>query len=186
MPHTHRCVPTQDGNTYFSTVRAYNPGGLSTVASSDGVRVDVTAPDIQGDDHGLEHVSVTSNPALTTLVAAWPTAGGVSEFLWKVGTTSHANDVLELASAGTASTATITNIAPPLAVGTTYYVDVFARTAVGVFLYAHGSMLADNTPPLITGLLANGGALFNSSTPTLNATYVACLVSKRCVFPPAG
>ena len=151
---------------------------MSTVAASDGVRIDVTAPDILSDEHGLEHVSVTANPALTTLVAAWPTAGGVSEFLWKVGMAPHGDDLLSLTSAGTANTATITNIAPPLDVGTTYYVDVFARTAVGVFLYAHGSMLADNTPPFIAGLLANGGALFNSSTPTLNATYVVVCVFK--------
>lgn len=101
-------------------VRAVNPAGLSTLATSDGVRVDVTAPDVLSDGSELEHVAVRSNPALTSLHASWSSAGGVSEFLWKIGTTAHSSEFLALASVGTAAQATLTELAPPLAVGTTY------------------------------------------------------------------
>lgn len=56
-----------------------------------------------------------------------------------------------------------------------YFVDVFARSPVGVFLYAHGSMLADNTPPLVTGLLDAGGSSFDAFDAVLGVSYDASL-----------
>lgn len=51
-----------------------------------------------------------------------------------------------------------------------YYVDVYSRSAAGLILYAHGSMLADDTPPLIVGL-AEGQSVVTNGNGTLLATY---------------
>ena len=179
-------VGLQTFATYYSSVRAVNPGGLSATGLSDGVRIDPTAPDLSEGVDGVEHVDLQSNPTLTALTGTWPSVGGAFEFFWKIGTSVHGDDLVGLTSVGTAASAAVTGLSPPLVINQTYFVDVFVRTDAGLSLYAHGSLLADNTPPVILGLLQSGGAEFSGISPGLTATYDASVHMLDVSWPPAA
>jgi len=118
-----------NGVMYYWSVRATNRAGLvSTVGSSDGIRVDTTAPGrpIVTDDG--EYAT-----SLSTMHASWTAVdpeSGISEYEYAIGTVAGGTDILGWTSAGTANEVTKSGLA--LTNGLTYYWAVRAHNGAGL------------------------------------------------------
>ena len=123
-------IRLEDGGTYYTNVRAKNgAGGLSAVGSTDGVKIDSTAPTtpVVIDDGDTTSV-------LDRLHAVWTSddpESGIAEYTYCIGTSPGGTDVLGWTSVGTRKEADVTGLAldPVLR----YYFSVKARSGAGAW-----------------------------------------------------
>ncbi|MFN8035841.1 MAG: hypothetical protein U0V73_07905 [Acidimicrobiia bacterium] len=130
---TRNGLTLSNGTTYYVSVRATDTvGNTSTVATSNGVTVDTTAPSTGTVNDGLS-ADVTWQTSTSTVDANWTgfadPASGIASYEYAIGTTSGGTDIVDWTSTGTATTVTKTGLA--LGNGTTYYVSVRATDQVG-------------------------------------------------------
>lgn len=150
-------------------MRAVNPAGLWTLASSNGVRIDITAPSLtEVDGSLLQDVDVQTNVNLTVIDARWPVAGGVFEFYWKVGRIRHGDDVQPLTAVGT-FVHVVLEVDPPLIVGAVY-VTVGAHTHT----HTHPSSVSLLTP--LSPLCADTTSMCTRAAPRGSS----CMPTARC------
>jgi hypothetical protein len=130
-----------NGATYYVSVKAENGVGLqSSVRSSDGIyvklaaAVDTTAPaavTAVNDGTGTDTDVTASSTALS---ANWPASSdaesGITEYWYSIGTSAGGTNILNWASAGTATAITRTGLS--LMSGTTYYISVKAENGAGL------------------------------------------------------
>src|SRR6185436_5521401 len=85
-----------DGTQYFVTVRATNNVGLTVTATSDGVRVDATAP-TGGTVNDGTAADRDWQSSLTTISANWSgfadAQSGITRYEWGIGTSAGATNV---------------------------------------------------------------------------------------------
>ncbi len=147
------------GTLYYSTVRAWNPSGLSTTSTSDGVMVDTTPPvagyvnDGTGTDLGYQ-------ASTTSLSANWDSfvdpESGIVDYEWAIGTTPGAQDVQAFLSMGIVTTGT--NGSLTLTPGATYYSTIRATNGVGQTAIATSDGVGiDTTPPTADSGFVNDG-----------------------------
>lgn len=144
-----------------------NPAGLWTLASSNGVRIDITAPSLtEVDGSLLQDVDVQTNVNLTVIDARWPVAGGVFEFYWKVGRIRHGDDVQPLTAVGT-FVHVVLEVDPPLIVGAVY-------VTVGAHTRPHTPLLGQLT--LASPLCAGTTSMCTRAAPRGSS----CMPTARC------
>ena len=193
------------GTEYFCTVVAYDLVGQSVSASSRGVVVDTTPPQV-GDvldlaptsmQEGLGHVDIDTVAAPTSVHATWADwsdpESGLVLVEWAVGTTPGANDI------------TAWSVAPPGALSVSYDLRAAGVTvSPGTILYASARMTnglgltaqatSDGVTVLATGsvagspdLVVNANVLLVPATPMLDATdNTWCACSGGAVFDPVS
>ena len=125
---------------YYINVEAVTASGKRFSASSNGVTVDTSPPELVGP---IEHFDVTFStvePTIfqgnnDTISASWvfrDPQSGVEEYLWAIGSYPYGEDIQELVSVGTATRATNSNLLGLLEANTTYYVTVIAVNGAGL------------------------------------------------------
>ena len=125
---------------YYITVVATTTSGYQVMASSNGVTIDITPPELI---RGIQHFDVTFNPSQPvsfqgsndTISVSWQFAdaeSGISEYTWSIGTSPGAANVMNYTSAGTATYAINNDLAGLLTHNTTYYVSVVAVNGAGL------------------------------------------------------
>ena len=172
-------LPLASGGIYYVTVRATNGAGLTTVVSSDGVKVDATPPSVGTVNDGAGP-DIDTQLSTTALSANWSgffdADSGVSGYEWAIGTVAGGTDVLPFTSVGTATSATRTGLS--LLLGPTYYVTVRATNGAGLAGSATSDGVGlevppDATPPL-AGIVNDGtgtDADAQQSTSSLSANW---------------
>ena len=119
----------KQGQTYYINVRARNSlGKAGNVGSSDGITVDTTAPSAP-----IVLRSAAYTGSYREIAASWSSSdaeSGISEYIYSVGSTPGAVDVLSWKSAGTQASLTIASLF--LIDGHTYYVSVKAKNGAGI------------------------------------------------------
>ena len=117
------------GSTYYINVRARNTlGKPGFVGSSDGIKVDLSAPPAPVVTDG----GLWTNSA-SQLTASWTCSdpeSGIAEYKYAVGTTPHGTNVLNWTSAGTNTSLMILGLT--LADGGQYYISVKAVNNAGL------------------------------------------------------
>ncbi|MBI2930505.1 MAG: hypothetical protein HYY16_02545, partial [Planctomycetes bacterium] len=121
------------GTTYTVTVRAINGAGLSTTASSDGVRVDDTPP-AGGTVNDGPSSDIDWQNYTWQLSSNWTgftdPESGIFSYEWAIGTSPGATDIQPFVSVGTVTSGA--NGSLSLAAGLTYYVTVRATNGSGL------------------------------------------------------
>lgn len=119
-----------DSQQYFVNVRAKDGlGHLSDVNSSDGIRVDASAPVAGGPvvDGGSFATS------LTTLTGSWPAftdaGSGVAEYSYSIGTTVGGTNTKDWTSNGASLTINLSNLT--LSDAQQYFINVRAKDGLG-------------------------------------------------------
>jgi len=179
------------GEWYVTTVRCVNGAGAYVDMDSDGVQLDVTAPDT--DEAVIRHtahaVHVDVQAVGDTLHASWAgfrdPESPVVAFAWAVGTAPHTTDVLPVTHVGAATSA---HAALALTDGTTYFVTVYAYNRAGlVSASSSGGVTVDTSAPApVTSValqLDHPDALAGwiASADTLTATWDASSESHTAV-----
>ncbi len=121
-----------DGTTYFVSVRATDTvGNVSSVATSNGVTVDTTAPTpgTVNDGMGADIDWQTAAEFNANWSGFSDTDSGLAEYQYAIGTTAGGTDVQPWTSVGVATSASTTSAT--FVVGTVYYVSVRAVDEVG-------------------------------------------------------
>lgn len=125
---------------YYITVEAVTASGKRFSASSNGVVIDTSPPELV---RAIDHYDVafsTVEPTIfqgnnDTISASWAfrdPQSGVVEYLWAIGSYPYGEDVQQLVSVGTATQATNSNLLGLLEANTTYYVTVIAVNGAGL------------------------------------------------------
>lgn len=163
------------GTAYFVNVRARDGGGnTSTVASSDGITVDLAAPvGLTVSDEGAFTGSTTQ------LAASWPgvtdALSGVGSYSYSIGTSAGADDVKGWTSAGANTQATATGLS--LGPDATYFFNVRAVDNVGNVGDVASSdgiqYIADAEPPTAGQVLDEGA--FTRKYNQLSASWAGFL-----------
>ncbi len=118
------------GYTYYFTVRAINGAGLSSVnGSSDGIKVDLTAPAAPTvyDDGDYTY-------SQDSLRASWLSSdseSGLAEYSFCIGTAPGQSDIIGWSSTGVQSWAAVSGLT--LQSGVRYYFTVKARNGAGLW-----------------------------------------------------
>jgi len=153
--HTRTGLTLNDKQTYYITVRAINGAGLTgPAASSDGITVDATPPNVPivTDDGRF-----SADP--TSLHATWGSfdpESGIGCYSYAIGTSLGASDVVGWTDVGLATSVTRTGLA--LQSGVTYYISVRARNAGGLNSPAGSSdgITVDTTAPTVPVVIDSG------------------------------
>lgn len=159
-----------NGTTYFFSVKARNGTGLwSEIGVSDGIRVDFTAPTVPviADDGRF-------TSSADTLHATWNASDpetGVVEFEYRIGIQPGVGDVTAWASTGSSIEVTRTDLT--LNSGCTYYFEVRARNAAGLWSEAGTSdgIMVDLTPPNVPVVTDDGE--YSTDADSLRASWTA-------------
>ena len=169
-----------NGITYFISVRATDSvGNISTTATSDGITVDTDVPVISsvlegaasGDDVDYQNYS----DSLTISWTGSDAASGISVYEYALGTTSGGDETINWASAGTATSDTLTGL--NLTEGSTYYLSARGTDIAGNIsdVLSGDGITIDLTAP--TGTTVNDGIsddiTYTSSDSTLSANWAA-------------
>ena len=141
------------------TVRATNGAGLQTMATSNGVTVDTTAPVATGLPNDGAGADLDYQTSTTTLAANWATVfadaqSTIAGYEWAIGTTSGGTNVQGYTSVGTATSGSNSSLS--LTAGTTYYVTVRATNGAGL----QSTATSDG--------VTVGGLIVTAFTPTLS------------------
>lgn len=127
------------GSTFYVTVRGLNDAGLGSVASSDGVTVDVTPPLVGMISDGDQATDIDVQASTSSLFASWAgfrdPESGISNYEWSIGTAPFATDVRGYSSAGLQLSAAEAGLA--LLSGKTYFVNVRATNRAGLSSTGH-------------------------------------------------
>ena len=154
---------------YISVIATNGALGDSLVGSSDGIRVDATAPTTPVvTDDGVSQANRES------LHATWSSAdaeSGIDKFSYCMGTSAGQQNVVAWTDVGLATSVTRTGL--NLAEASRYYISVRATNKVGLVSEVGSSdgILIDTTPPPAP-TVADDGA-FTSSIDTLHATWTS-------------
>jgi CheY-specific phosphatase CheX len=167
-----------NGTTYYISVRSTdNVGNVSSVASSDGVTIDVTDPAISSVVEGSATGDVDYQNVVDELIISWSgtdTASGITSYEYALGTTSGGTDAIDWTSAGTSTSVTLTSL--NLTEETTYY------------LSARATDVAGNVSDIVTGdgitidLTAPAGTIVNDGTGE-DISYTGSDSSLSAVWP---
>lgn len=159
-----------DGTNYYISVRATNGAKLvSSVGSSDGIIVDLSAP---------AKPTVTDDGAYSTsstqLHAAWTSSdaqSGIVKYEYSIGTSAGATNTLAWTDAGTQTQKTITGLS--LQSGTRYYVNIRATNGAGMLSQVGSSdgILVDTTAPTTPAVTDDGK--YTRNTTTIHATWTS-------------
>ena len=125
---------------YYITVVATTTSGYQVMSSSNGVTIDLTPPVILQE---IQHFDVTFNPSQPimfqgsndTISVSWQFSdaqSGISEYIWAIGTSPGAADVMNHTSVGTATYAINDGLQGLLTHNETYYVTVVAVNGAGL------------------------------------------------------
>jgi hypothetical protein len=163
------------GQIYFVTVRATSGTGATTLASSDGVTVDTSAP-VAGSVNDGPGPDVDLQASTTTIGANWlgftDGQSGITGYAWAIGTTSGGTDVQGFVAVGLAGSAS--NGALALTDGQIYFVTVRATNGAGDTVMASSDgVTVDATGPT-AGTVRDGLASdvdWQFSTTTVNANW---------------
>ncbi|MFA6448574.1 MAG: hypothetical protein WCX65_03815, partial [bacterium] len=160
---------------YYVSVKARNNAMLySEVGTSDGIKVDTTAPTTPQVFLPAAYTSSTS--ALDATWSASDTDSGISEYQLSVGSAAGLSDVKGWFTAGVNTSATISGLS--LANGNTYYINVKAANPAGLWSEVGSSSGAtvDTTLLAAPGTVNDGLAAdenYTASTDTLSANWTA-------------
>ena len=167
------------GSTYYFTVRAYNFQGLVSTytANSNGQYVsgDTTGPGAPSAVRDGTGTDVTGVYSTTTLSGNWDAAidaeSGISAYLYAIGTSTSATNIVSWTNIG--NVLTITNSSLSLPENVTYYVLVKAMNGFGMTGSPRSSngavLLTDGTDPGAPGAVRDGTGLDISTTTTLTS-----------------
>jgi sugar lactone lactonase YvrE len=165
------------GQTYYVTIQATNGAGLSSTATSDGVKVDTTAPVVSGvpTDGATAGTDIAFQASTTTLSANWANVfadaeSGITGYQWKVGTTSGGSQLFDFTTTGISGTsATRSDLS--LADGQTYYETVRATNGAELTSTATSDgVTVDATAPTVT-IGAPSPAVTSGSPVTYAVTF---------------
>lgn len=118
-----------NGQTYYFTVRAVNRAGLvSDVGFSDGIKVDSTPPSQPVVNDGGE--TTPSPDCLHFTVSSTDAESGIAGYIYRVGTSPGADDVVPDIAVGNQSSVTVCSLR--LQEGVRYYVSVKAKNGAGL------------------------------------------------------
>ena len=174
---TNSSLGLADGTTYFVSVRATDTAGnTSTVATSNGVTVDITAPTVgtvnDGSSSDVDWQTSTSNIQAnwSGFSDSWP---GIASYDYAIGTTAGGTQVKSWTSVGTAASMTASSLV--LSDGTTYFVSVRANdTAGNVSTVATSNGVTVDTTAPTPGTVNDGTTsdiTWQNSTSTMQANW---------------
>ncbi|XP_035697583.1 uncharacterized protein LOC118430698 [Branchiostoma floridae] len=130
---------TDGAAVYYITVKAVTGSGRTTLASSSGVYIDVTSPDIQSVDHvdmswdDEEIVQYQgSNSTIAVRYSAFDRESQIAEYFWAIGTAPWGTDIQRLKSNGLRDMAVNSDLEGVLHHGLTYYVTLVAVNGAGL------------------------------------------------------
>ncbi|XP_066300263.1 uncharacterized protein [Branchiostoma lanceolatum] len=149
----------QNSWSYYATVKAYDFVGLSTIAVSQRVTIDITPPlrkDVKIDVGGTFHYSRESVSASWEGLFNDPQSG-VAGYEWAVGSRPGHADIAPFNR--TVDTKATTDPNEPLSLheGHTYYVSVKAYNSAGLVAMATSSAVVVETSPPTIGNVYDGG-----------------------------
>jgi len=169
-----------DGQTYYFSVRAENGAGLlSGITSSDGQTVDASppssvAPVNDGSGSDIDYSSSTEELS-ANWSAAVDTHSGLTRYLFAIGSTPGATDVVDWTD--NALTESMTQAGLSLSHSQTYYVSVRAENGVGLYsTAASDGITIDTSAPSPPGTVNDGPDVdmqFAGSTSELTANWTA-------------
>ncbi|XP_046570853.1 uncharacterized protein LOC124279103 [Haliotis rubra] len=156
------------GMPYYVTVTACNMAGLCTMATSDGVILDVTAPRTGNIIDGTRDEDVQYQASRTFLRCKWrgfqDPESGLDHYEWRVGTTPGGGEILEPTNAGLEEA--IFQTLPrdnQLPLGQTLYTTVRAYNKAGLYSeVTSNGFVIDITPPEVVvtpGILDGYGSI---------------------------
>ncbi|HHW13411.1 MAG TPA: PKD domain-containing protein, partial [Firmicutes bacterium] len=163
-----------NGQTYFIAVRATNGAGLTSVGFSDGIVVDVTAPDPPRVDDLVDYTG--SKTQLSAVFAAVDLQSGILKYRYSVGTLADPGAVRPLTELS-ATRVDLTGL--QLTEGTVYFFYVEAVNNAGLVSATAMSdgVLVDSGYPVIQAVADEGQ--FTRSATELFASWTA-------TAPPSG
>ncbi|MGE0333650.1 MAG: hypothetical protein AB7P37_23495, partial [Ramlibacter sp.] len=163
------------GTTYYVTVRATNGVGLTTDVTSDGVKVDTSAPTAGTVNDGAG-ADVDFQTSTTAIQANWSgfadAETGVTDYAWAIGTTAGGTQVQTFTSVGTGTTGSATGLT--LTSGTTYYVTVRATNGAGLTTLVTSDGVKVDTSAPTAGTVSDGSGAdvdFQTSTSAIQANW---------------
>jgi N-acetylneuraminic acid mutarotase len=133
---TRTGLTLSQGQNYYVSVQATNHAGLSTIATSNGVKVDTTPP-IGGpvNDGSTSGQDLSTQTSTTAISANWTAfsdpESGITKLQWAIGTSPGATDVLGFTNLATSAVGA-TRSGLSLTHGTTYYATVKATNGAGL------------------------------------------------------
>nr|MDA8132504.1 hypothetical protein [Elusimicrobiota bacterium] len=170
-----------DGAMYYFSVKAENGSGLkSAAASSNGQRVDASAPGAPGTVNDGAGADIGYTASGTQLSANWTAAAdaqsGIVKYWYAIGTTAGSTDVAGWTDNGINTSVTKTGLT--LTNGQVYYFTVKAENGVGLQSAAANSngQTADTTAPGAPGAVNDGtgaDAAYAGSLSQLSANWTA-------------
>jgi len=134
---TNSSLSLTSGVTYYVTVRATNGVGLQTVATSNGVLVDATAPAAGGVRDG-PGADIDVQTSTTTIEANWSgfsdPQSGIVQYEWAIGTTPGGQELQAFEGIGLSTHASTSAVDRVLALhnGDQVYVAVRATNSSGL------------------------------------------------------
>ena len=144
-------------NTYYQSVRAVDlVSNLSSVVTTNGITVDLSAPETGIVTDGLEVDQYWTN-STTDLILSWSgfqdTTSGIANFQLSIGTVAGANNVLPWVDLDTLITTTQTGLS--LVNGGTYFGNIKAVDGVGniATTVSSNGITVDAIAPEITSLI---------------------------------
>ncbi|XP_071082513.1 uncharacterized protein [Haliotis cracherodii] len=156
------------GMTYYVTVTACNMASLCTMATSDGVILDVTAPRTGNIMDGTRDEDVQYQASRTFLGCKWrgfqDPESGLDHYEWRVGTTPEGDEILAATNAALEEAIFHTlSRDHQLPVGQTLYTTVRAYNKAGLYSeITSNGFLVDITPPEVVvtpGILDGYGSI---------------------------
>jgi len=171
-----------EGDTYYFSVKAEDiAGNMTDPVSSDGVKVDATAPDQvawindgSGDDEDV--TSLTAQIA-ANWAASSDTGSGIDRYWYSLGTSSGASNTVSWTDNGTDTSVSLTGM--NLSDGQTYYFTVVAQNGVGLLSTPKSSdgilvSVTDVTAPADVSAVNDGAgadADYTTSASSLSANW---------------
>ncbi|XP_067684738.1 uncharacterized protein [Haliotis asinina] len=161
-------VSFKHGVTYYVTVTACNMAGLCTMATSDGVVLDVTAPRTGNVIDGTRDEDIQYQASRTFLGCKWQgfqdPESGLDHYEWRVGTAPGGGEILEPTNAGLEEVIFHTlSRDHQLPVGQTLYTTVRAYNKAGLYSeVTSNGFVVDITPPEVvvgSGILDGYGSI---------------------------
>ena len=149
---------------YFVTVRATNEAGYSSIASTNGIRVDSTPP-VGGEVRdGQTLIDIDFKAGDTYMYANWDefqdVESEVTRYAWCAGTKQGTCDIIPETDVGERISVG-QQIRPPLTLGIVVFVTVSAYNGAGaVIRVSSDGFKVDTTPPVISKVLNNDFILY--------------------------
>lgn len=168
------------GTTYYLTVRVTDVAGNVTIATTDGVTADGSAPSTSGvvvNDGAGTDIDYLRGPT-TGFIANWSgfadSQSGIASYEWAVGTSPGASNTLPWVS----TTTTAWSRSITLVHGTRYYTSVRATNGAGLVsaYVSSDGFVADNTSPTFSVIMDGSGTTdidYQTSTTTIAARWAA-------------